>query len=333
MVVGRGAEATDGHHALRCTQAFLQRAHSRGRKLPRWRRTKQRHALFHRLDRCEERTGHPLTSGDGRSLLCPPPEAFAAYNNVLTGAADRILRMAENQATHRRGLVRFAVRGDYLKAIMRTMLGYIAFAGAMAGAEFLLMVNLSRTSAHSLSRLVPRSGPKSMLTSSDQCHRRTIKSPMRSYSQRKILLGERSPQAPCKLSDRVSVPALGDFEHRCQVRCGRVHSGAPDCHLPGILEIAEARRIVALRPCFLVGNPLRQKDCSCIEIGEGRLGDLRLAALLRGFGPKFTPRWSECPHRFLPHAVADCRMRHIQMAMLRRRTHLACMNCTGTIFL
>jgi hypothetical protein len=54
---------------LRCTQPFLQRAHSRRRELPRWRRTKQRHALFDRLDRCEERAGHPLVSGDGLSLL------------------------------------------------------------------------------------------------------------------------------------------------------------------------------------------------------------------------------------------------------------------------
>jgi len=69
----------------------------------------------------------------------PPPEAFAAYNNVLPGAADRILRMAETQATHRQGLERFAVRGDYFKAIMGTVLGYIAFAGAMAGAIFLLL--------------------------------------------------------------------------------------------------------------------------------------------------------------------------------------------------
>src|SRR5258705_11795241 len=30
----------------------------------------------------------------------PPPENFAAYEHVLPGAADRILKMAENQAAH-----------------------------------------------------------------------------------------------------------------------------------------------------------------------------------------------------------------------------------------
>src|SRR5262245_17502482 len=61
----------------------------------------------------------------------PSPEAFEAYERVLAGAADRILKMAESQAIHRQGLERFAVRGDFFKAMMGTVLGYIAFAGSM----------------------------------------------------------------------------------------------------------------------------------------------------------------------------------------------------------
>jgi Predicted membrane protein (DUF2335) len=68
----------------------------------------------------------------------PQPEDFAAYDRVLPGAADRILKMAEGQATHRQGLERFAVRGDFFKALMGTVLEYIAFAGAVSGAVFLL---------------------------------------------------------------------------------------------------------------------------------------------------------------------------------------------------
>src|SRR5258707_15759850 len=71
----------------------------------------------------------------------PQPEDFANYERVLPGAADRILKMAETQATHRQGLERFAVRGDFFKAMMGTVLGYIAFAGAMAGAVFLFFNN------------------------------------------------------------------------------------------------------------------------------------------------------------------------------------------------
>jgi hypothetical protein len=68
----------------------------------------------------------------------PPPEAFDAYERVLPGAADRILKMAENQATHRQGLERRALTGDLIKAMMGTVLAYITFAGAMAGAVYLL---------------------------------------------------------------------------------------------------------------------------------------------------------------------------------------------------
>jgi uncharacterized membrane protein len=68
----------------------------------------------------------------------PSPQDFAAYERALPGAADRILKMAETQATHRQGLERFAVRGDYYKAMMGTVLGYIAFAGSMFGAIYLL---------------------------------------------------------------------------------------------------------------------------------------------------------------------------------------------------
>jgi uncharacterized membrane protein len=69
----------------------------------------------------------------------PAPESFAQYERVLPGAADRILKMAESQATHRQGLERFAVRGDYFKSMMGTILAYIAFGGSMFSAVYLLL--------------------------------------------------------------------------------------------------------------------------------------------------------------------------------------------------
>jgi len=68
----------------------------------------------------------------------PQPEHFSAYERVLPGAADRILKMAENQAGHRQGLERRALTGDLIRAMMGTVLAYITFAGAMAGAVYLL---------------------------------------------------------------------------------------------------------------------------------------------------------------------------------------------------
>jgi len=68
----------------------------------------------------------------------PPVEDFAGYERILPGAADRILKMAENQAGHRQTLERRALAGDLVKAMMGTVLAYITFAGAMGGAVYLL---------------------------------------------------------------------------------------------------------------------------------------------------------------------------------------------------
>ena len=68
----------------------------------------------------------------------PPVEDFAGYERILPGAADRILKMAENQAGHRQTLERRALTGDLIKVMMGTVLAYITFAGAMAGAVYLL---------------------------------------------------------------------------------------------------------------------------------------------------------------------------------------------------
>ena len=69
----------------------------------------------------------------------PRPEDFEAYDRVLRGAADRILRMAEKQAAHRQDLESRALKGDLTKAMMGTVLAYITFGGSMFGAVYLLM--------------------------------------------------------------------------------------------------------------------------------------------------------------------------------------------------
>src|SRR5262249_16775980 len=69
----------------------------------------------------------------------PRPEDFEAYDRVLRGAADRILRMAEKQAAHRQDLESRALKGDLMKAMMGTILGYITFGRSMFGAVYLLL--------------------------------------------------------------------------------------------------------------------------------------------------------------------------------------------------
>jgi hypothetical protein len=95
----------------------------------------------------------------------PSPEAFEKYNRVLPGAAARILRMAEKQASHRQDLESRALRGDLAKSMMGTILAYIAFGGAMHGAVYLL---LHDKPIQSLAALITVLGaPKSMPTSSN----------------------------------------------------------------------------------------------------------------------------------------------------------------------
>jgi uncharacterized membrane protein len=48
----------------------------------------------------------------------PRPDDFNAYERVLLGVADRILRMAEKQASHRQDLESRALRGDLAKSMM-----------------------------------------------------------------------------------------------------------------------------------------------------------------------------------------------------------------------
>ena len=40
----------------------------------------------------------------------PPPSVLEAYEKILPGAAERILKMAENQSTHRQEIEKIVVR-------------------------------------------------------------------------------------------------------------------------------------------------------------------------------------------------------------------------------
>ncbi len=48
----------------------------------------------------------------------PPAEEFQKYELVLSGAADRILSMAENQAAHRMGLEKSVIASNQLMQIL-----------------------------------------------------------------------------------------------------------------------------------------------------------------------------------------------------------------------
>lgn len=69
----------------------------------------------------------------------PPPDQLKAYESVLPGAADRIIRMAENQAEHRQSIEKIAVKGGNSRSWWGLFLGF-SIAVIALGASALLVL-------------------------------------------------------------------------------------------------------------------------------------------------------------------------------------------------
>ena len=68
----------------------------------------------------------------------PPAEDFEHYNNVLPGAADRIMKMAEQQATHRRSIEAAVITGNIKAQARGQSLGALVVIAAMLIGGFLI---------------------------------------------------------------------------------------------------------------------------------------------------------------------------------------------------
>jgi uncharacterized membrane protein len=55
----------------------------------------------------------------------PPPDILRGYDQIVPGAAARILKMAEEQAQHRQNLERIVIEGGSKRANMGLWLGFI----------------------------------------------------------------------------------------------------------------------------------------------------------------------------------------------------------------
>jgi uncharacterized membrane protein len=55
----------------------------------------------------------------------PPPAILKQYDEVVPGAAERIMTMAENQAQHRQELEASVIRTDNLKSLLGMFFGFI----------------------------------------------------------------------------------------------------------------------------------------------------------------------------------------------------------------
>jgi uncharacterized membrane protein len=67
----------------------------------------------------------------------PPPEVLERYNQILTGAAERIIAMAESQSSHRRELEKKVVNGNVFSQNAGMFLGFIIAMTAIIGGIWL----------------------------------------------------------------------------------------------------------------------------------------------------------------------------------------------------
>jgi uncharacterized membrane protein len=68
----------------------------------------------------------------------PRPQDLQEYDNVVPGAAERIIRMAEKQSTHRQELERKVVFGDSRRAFCGLWVGGFVVLCVLAGAVYLI---------------------------------------------------------------------------------------------------------------------------------------------------------------------------------------------------
>lgn|SRR5690625_1217444 len=55
----------------------------------------------------------------------PPPEILKGYNEIIENGAERIIRMAENQSTHRMGLENYAIKEELRQSRWGQVFGFI----------------------------------------------------------------------------------------------------------------------------------------------------------------------------------------------------------------
>jgi uncharacterized membrane protein len=75
----------------------------------------------------------------------PPPDILTKYNAAFPGCAERIVKMAEEQAEHRRGLEAAVVRSNLKRQGIAQVLGFVAFTLVCGGAFSLFWIGKDAT--------------------------------------------------------------------------------------------------------------------------------------------------------------------------------------------
>ncbi len=68
----------------------------------------------------------------------PPPAVIEKYEDMVPGAADRILKMTENQTAHRIEIEKMVVRGDSIRSYLGLLFGFILSMAVISGGIYLV---------------------------------------------------------------------------------------------------------------------------------------------------------------------------------------------------
>ena len=69
----------------------------------------------------------------------PPPEILGGYESIQTGAADRIIKMAEEQAHHRQKIEKTVIERETTNDMLGTILGFVLLSFLIALGGYLVV--------------------------------------------------------------------------------------------------------------------------------------------------------------------------------------------------
>jgi uncharacterized membrane protein len=84
----------------------------------------------------DHRQAH-ITTRSWRGPL-PTPDDFRGYDEILPGAAERILALAERQAAHRHNMEKAEVAGQYRRSFLGLFAGFVVAVTALGLGGFLI---------------------------------------------------------------------------------------------------------------------------------------------------------------------------------------------------
>jgi uncharacterized membrane protein len=82
-----------------------------------------------------------LTKVEQFSGPLPPPNILEQYNRVVPGAAERILKMAEDQSAHRRSLEQKVISSDVLNSKLGLIFGFSIGLVAILSGVYIVIID------------------------------------------------------------------------------------------------------------------------------------------------------------------------------------------------